>query len=222
MADDLTTDDMFEHQNVSERLARVDVADVDLDRRLGDAFDRVAQRVARVTERARIDHDCVEVELLEPVDQRTLVVRLQRDERRATVSSMSRRALDDLGQRRAPVDLRIALAEPAQIRAVEQQDPHVAIRSSASSSSLGVTSSTSWTRPTAIGRIQRRTPCRRFLSLRREATTTPRSNSRRSGKPIAARTLSMRSVRSGSAPRAAANAATARKPSATASPCGSA
>ena len=31
---------------------------------------------------------------------------------------------DDLGQRRRAVDLRLAQAEPAEVRAVEEQDPH--------------------------------------------------------------------------------------------------
>ena len=95
-ADDLATDHVLEHEHVPKRLARVDVADVHLDRGLVDALDRVAQRVARVAERAGVDDDRVEVEVLESVDQRALVVRLEVDQRRAARLGVSLGPLDDL------------------------------------------------------------------------------------------------------------------------------
>ncbi len=55
-------DDTLEHQDAAEVLTLVDVADMNLDRRLGDAFDRVAQRVAGVAKGARVDDHSVEVE----------------------------------------------------------------------------------------------------------------------------------------------------------------
>ena len=90
----------------------------------------------------------------------------------------------DLGQRGAAVDLGLALAEAAEVRAVEQQDPHDAPSSlmtrRAASSSRSVMSSTSMTRPMAMGRIQRCRPPTRFLSAPRARLTASGSKARRS------------------------------------------
>jgi hypothetical protein len=50
---------------------------VDLDERPADALERVSQRDAGVGQAAGVDDRPVEVALLEPVDQRALVVRLE-------------------------------------------------------------------------------------------------------------------------------------------------
>ena len=77
-------------------------------------------------QRARVDDDGVVVALLEPVDERALVVRLEGVERVAQASCVVARSGFDLGERRRAVDLGLALAEPAEVGAVEQQDPHAA------------------------------------------------------------------------------------------------
>ena len=77
---------------MAERLALMNVADVDLDRGLGNALDRVVQRVAGMAKRARIDDDRVVVALLEPVDERALVVGLEVVQRRAPGGCASRAA----------------------------------------------------------------------------------------------------------------------------------
>ena len=92
------------------------------------------------------------------------MVRLQVHQFGVALGGVIGRPLDDLGQGGVAVDLGLALAEPAKVGAVQQQDPHAAIVRSARSSSASVTSSTSTTSPTAIGRIQRWRPPIRFLS----------------------------------------------------------
>ena len=77
LADDLPGNRGFDHREGTPRLARPDVADVDLDHGLLRGHDRVVQRVAVVGVGARIDHDRVVVAVLEPVDQAALVVRLE-------------------------------------------------------------------------------------------------------------------------------------------------
>ena len=101
--------------------------------------------------------DRVVVALLEAVDERALVVRLEGVDAWRRVRRPVARGLDDLGQRRRAVDLRLAEPEAAQVGPVEQQDAHQRLASDvgcariARSSSASVTSSTSITRPTAIG-----------------------------------------------------------------------
>ena len=86
-ADDLGGDDSLEHELVAKGLAREDVADVYLDRGPSAAFDRVAQRVAGMAQRAWIDDDAVVVQLLNPVDERALVVGLKVVERGAALAA---------------------------------------------------------------------------------------------------------------------------------------
>ena len=102
---------------MAEGLAREDVADVNLDRGPAAALDRVAQRVAGVAQRARVDDDAVVVELLDPVDERAFVVGLEVVERGAAAGGVVGGPLYDFGERRVAVDLGLALAQPAEVRA---------------------------------------------------------------------------------------------------------
>ena len=62
-----------------ERLALLNCRDVDLDRRDGDRLERVEDRDARMGVGRRVDNDAVHpaISLLDPVDDRALVVGLE-------------------------------------------------------------------------------------------------------------------------------------------------
>ena len=124
VTDDLMPGRGRRHRHAAPRLAGVDVADVDLDRWPFAGDERVMERVRRVRERAEVTDHGVVVELLEPIDQRALVVRLERLQQGAALQGMRPGGLDDLGQRHRPVDLRLAPAEGAEVGPVEDQDPH--------------------------------------------------------------------------------------------------
>ena len=72
-------------RGVAERLAGMDVAEVDLDGRQPHGGDRVPQRVGIVRERAGVDQDALgpAARLVDGIDQRALVVRLEDAQRDA-------------------------------------------------------------------------------------------------------------------------------------------
>ena len=99
LADDRFERDVVQEVDVAERLARRRVRQVDLDERPRDAEQRVAQRDARVGQAAGVDDRDVEVALVEPVDERALVVRLEEVDLEAELRGVRARALR--GSRRA-------------------------------------------------------------------------------------------------------------------------
>jgi hypothetical protein len=109
-----------------ELLARVDVREVHLDHRQLARDQRVAQRHTRVCQPAGVDDDRAvrAARRLDAVDQLALVVGLERLHGRAALGRQLAQARVDLGQGGAAVDLRLALAEQVQIRAVQDQDLH--------------------------------------------------------------------------------------------------
>ena len=106
-------------------VARKDVADVDLDHRHRDRRNGVADRDRGVRVAAGIEHHAggfLGAGLVDPVDQLALMVRLPEFEReRVALCRLATQALE-VGQRRAPIGLRLAGAEQIEIRAVEDVD----------------------------------------------------------------------------------------------------
>src|SRR5690606_17771482 len=104
--------------------ALVDVRDVDLDGRHMRGEQRVAQGDTRVGEGAAIDHDALAAGVRQrgdSIDERSLVVRLEELELRHGAEFLPQRLLE-IRQRGAAVDLRLPLAEPVEVRAVEDGD----------------------------------------------------------------------------------------------------
>ena len=112
---------------VAEGLAAVDVGEMHLHHRPADGRQRVPQGDAGVGERGGVDQDPMGPvgTLLDPIDERPLVVGLEAGEfhRGARESGgLGGQAAVDLLERGAPVDLRLAAAEEVQVRAVEHED----------------------------------------------------------------------------------------------------
>src|SRR5205085_2916363 len=80
------------------------------------------QRDARVREAAGVDDRDVEVALLDAVDQRALVIRLERVELEAEARRRLVEPGVDLVQRLPAVDRRFAGPEEVQVRALEHED----------------------------------------------------------------------------------------------------
>src|SRR5439155_80205 len=150
----------------------------------------VPQHDGRVREAARIDDRTGRLAvLLQKVDERALVVRLERDEIRAGVARELPAALLDGGERRRAVDLGLARSEEVQVRPVHEEELHAA-RSTARAAARNADSETSVTslkRPILRGRIQRVFPARAFLS-RRTYVHTARGSRARVGSAARART----------------------------------
>src|SRR5688572_7964363 len=154
---------------VAEGLLLRHVADVDLDDRKAAPRDRVAQHYGRVGESSWIDDGTIgRCLLLQEIDERALVIRLERGERGAAVARDTGAARHDLVQRRRPVDLRLARAERVEVGPVHEQVALHAARPcssrAASRSVPSATSTTSLKSPTRRGSIQRTLPARAFLS----------------------------------------------------------
>ena len=109
-------------------------------------------------ESARIDDGTRRVAvLLQEIDERTLVIRLVRDEVPTSLPRDLATARLDLREGRGPVQLRIAHAEQVQVGPVHEQDLHAArstIRDAARRNG-SPTPVTSLKRPIRRGRIQR-------------------------------------------------------------------
>ena len=110
---------------VAPGLARMDVADVALDRRHADALDGVMARDRSVGQAARIEHDAgrlLGAGLLDPIDDHALVVGLAKlDAEAVRVGGLAAELLDVL-ERRMAIDVRLAGAEQIEVRAVEHVD----------------------------------------------------------------------------------------------------
>src|SRR5690606_13461799 len=108
----------------TERLARGDVRQVELDERDRDREQRVAERDARVRECGRVEQN--EIDLLaargmDAPDQLVLGVALKRVERVPGGPGELLQPRLDIGERRMSVELGLSGAEQAEIRAVQQQ-----------------------------------------------------------------------------------------------------
>src|SRR5258708_21578166 len=157
--------DVLEIAMVPERLSLADIADMDLDDREHAALHGIAQDDRGVGETAGIDDGTIRVRvLLQEVDERALVIRLEVGERVPGPGDVAA-PTDDLRQRRRPVDRGLARAARVEIRSVHQQELHrPSTIAAAARSARGATSVTSLNRPIVRGRIQRTFPARTFLS----------------------------------------------------------
>merc|ERR1740138_386866 len=112
-----------------------------VERDAADPGQRVAQRDARVGERARVDDDepvpvlvilvvavvaAPRAESVHPVKDRALVVRLEALHVAAQLGPERPRARFDSRERVRPVRLRLARAEQVEVRSIEQQDARAA------------------------------------------------------------------------------------------------
>jgi len=113
-----------DHRGVAERLAGMDVAQVDFDGRDADGRDGVAQRVGVVGERAGVDHDAVgpPAGVVDRVHQRALVVGLQDTQRCSALRRDVFQPRVDLRQRDRAIHARFTRAEEVEIGAVEDED----------------------------------------------------------------------------------------------------
>jgi hypothetical protein len=109
-------------RTVIDRLAAVDVREVELDDRAGAHFQRVEDRDRGEAQARGVDDDAgLGVDrLVDPADDLALVVRLAELERVRPGGVAAHRL--DLGKRGAAVDLGLAGAEPVQVRAVQHVD----------------------------------------------------------------------------------------------------
>src|ERR1700693_6035909 len=88
------------HALGTELFARVDVRDVDLDRRNLERLKAVVKRERVVGQRRRVDHDpdCARCFLLQEVDDRALVVALKNAHRHAQLARLGSQCLEQVGQ----------------------------------------------------------------------------------------------------------------------------
>lgn len=111
---------------VAEVLASMDIADVDFDGADLYARNRVAQRHARMRERAGVDDHtgCGRSVLVDVIKQVALVVGLERQhtESRAATSSPVGHIADDLIESDGAIGARFTLAEQVEVRPVDEQD----------------------------------------------------------------------------------------------------
>ena len=107
-------------------LARVAVRHVHLDHRERHRFDAVVQRNAVLRQAARIDERAGGVihVLVEQVDERAFVVRLEHDQLDLELAREHLQLLVDLGERHRAVDVRLAAAEEIKVGAVQDQNFH--------------------------------------------------------------------------------------------------
>src|SRR5207302_10050241 len=159
-----------EEAPAAEFLARGDVADMHLHDRERTVRQGIAQHDRGVRESAGIDDGtCGITVLLQEVDERALVVRLESHKVGAGLARDLAASGLDLLERRPPVDLGLALAEQVQIRPIDEKDLHAARPPTTRAAARRARSSTSITslkRPMRRGRIQRSFPARAFLSRR--------------------------------------------------------
>ena len=150
---------------------------MDLPERTLDREERIAQRDRGVGQPAGVDDRGVEVALVEAIDERALVVRLEEVDLEPELGRPARDLGVDVVERVVAVDLRLTRPDQVEVRALEDEDAgHAAVPTGASSpaatratTSFGTSSRT--TVPSALGRTQRRLPAACFLSVARAART---------------------------------------------------
>ena len=114
------------HERVlAELLPCEDVREVHLDDGQPRSRERIAQRDTRVSQAAGIDEDAVGPGsgLLDAVDQRPLVIRLEELDLGAPLLGRRGEISVDLLQAGGAVDLGLAGAEQVEVRTVQDQDP---------------------------------------------------------------------------------------------------
>src|SRR4051812_29423536 len=211
------------HRDVAERLTRVDVRHVHLDHREAARFDRVAERVGVMRQRAEVGDDGRVAVLLrgeEPTDELSFAVGLAPS---GDVAELGRSFVDDahdLLERLRAVALGIAPAERSEVRPEQVQDLHRApISSKTVRTVTSGTSSTTRGRATPSSRTNRMPP-EYFLSSRnapRIASTPGRPPS--GSRPSIPTIRRCRCTSAGSAiPSASESLAATTIPTATASP----
>ena len=123
-AADLAAADRREQRGVAERLAGVDIGEMDLDGGVAGSGEGVAQGDTGVGQSARVDDDARGVRRLglEEVDQRALGVGLEWRNLAAKLGGARGQALVDLGEGRRAVDRRLARAQHVEVGAVDRQD----------------------------------------------------------------------------------------------------
>ena len=168
LPDDRQERDVVQEVDVPERLARRGVGQVDLDERSLHPQQRVPQRDARVREAGRVDDRDVEVALVQPVDQRALMVRLEEVDVETERGRVRRQAGVDLVERLVAVDLGLARAEQVEVRSLEDQharhaatsagpgNPCITAAPTSSTSPMGTSLRT--VTPSSVGSTQRRRP----------------------------------------------------------------
>src|SRR5687768_14790629 len=115
-----------EHRVTSFGLARVDVRDVDLDKRHADAGQRISKRQAGVRVRAGIHEGAVDPPThgVDALDQLPFPVLLRELELDAQLLRDVAQFSLDIFERLVPVNLRLSRAEQVQIGAIENSDFH--------------------------------------------------------------------------------------------------
>src|SRR4051812_1880658 len=205
------------------RLALRQVRDVHFHHPQPRRGDRVAQRIARVRVRARVEDHSVRpaAKLVQLVDQRPFVIALVRADGTAELPRALREDLLHLRERRAPVHFGLPLAEEVQVRAVEEQHVHDKLASTARTHSSADTSSTLGA-PSPARSTKRTLPARAFLSCASAASAASLSSpeSRRSAPIFTRATMSRARCSDGTSRslRACDRRRAPRRPSATASP----
>ena len=107
-----------------EALARENVGQMHLNHRQTHGTDRIVDGDGGVRVRARIDDDTAGRghRLLDPVDQRALLVGLAEIDRQAEAFACHRAIALDIGQALGTIDARLARAEQVQVGTVEDED----------------------------------------------------------------------------------------------------
>src|SRR6266567_236270 len=155
--------------------ARVQVRDVHLDDRRRQRLEAIVERDRVVGQGAPVEDDPVRLGALpvQVIDDSPLGRRLEEiDLGTALLRTLADAALD-VGQGLGPVDLGLADAEPVQVGAVHDQDPHrPTISRTASSTTSGGTGRPTSARPSSRGRTHSTLPRVAFLSRGMAASTS--------------------------------------------------
>src|SRR4051812_48484196 len=126
LADHTMRDDIRDHAVAAPLLALLDVREMNLDYRHLEQLERVADRIAVVAPRARVEDQPVDVvvRVVDPFDELALAVRLPA----AGADVEGVRPLVDLRleliHAHAAVELRVAAPDHIEVDAVEDQDLH--------------------------------------------------------------------------------------------------
>ena len=117
---------------MAERLAGVDVREMDLDYRQFRDQQRIAQRDRGVGEAGGVDDDAVGVvaRLVDPLDELALVVALAELDRDVELGRALLARDLDVAERLATVDLRLAHAEHVEVGPVQHEHDRAAVQGS--------------------------------------------------------------------------------------------
>src|SRR5918995_488113 len=221
LAGDARDADALEHRHAPERLARVDVGQVHLDRGQPGDLERVAQRPGVVRPGARIEDQAVRevARLVELLDVLALEVGLEEAHLESELTAEAPDPLLEPHEAQAAVDLGRAAIECAEVDPVQHRHAVLHDRSNSATAarrSSGDTPIPVRTSPGASTSTNPTRPPRRFLSRAVAATTSAGSiaGSSRVGRPCSASRPATSSRSAGWAESVSA----ASSPSPTASP----